>query len=176
MESIIIDGEAVGDYTLENETTIGDVAQSLVAWLKNKELYCFNIAIDNTPVTLDMAHEWGNREIDAVRVISVDTVSPHALREYIPKINSVPVLLQTKQGREAMRIVGDASILISLLIRAVPNSPAIASDTFKAHLHELKQSLEELATGLQANDTILMSDVLEYEIVPKLELLLGHFS
>ncbi len=174
MEKIIINGKEI-DYRLEKEQNVGEVIGSLLSWLGENNEYCHAILIDETAVSLSNRNEWASRPLDGVQKVTLETISPILLREYIPKINDVSILLQTNRGKEAMEVIANTSALLTMLLSATANIESIDRDKLQGILNELMNALQELSTGLKSNDTILIGDILEYEVVPKLKTLLGLF-
>ena len=174
MEKIIINGKEI-DYRLEKEQNVGEVIGSLLSWLGENNEYCHAILIDETAVSLSNRNEWASRPLDGVQKVTLETISPILLREYIPKINDVSILLQTNRGKEAMEVIANTSALLTMLLSATANIESIDRDKLQGILNELMNALQELSVGLKSNDTILIGDILEYEVVPKLKTLLGLF-
>jgi hypothetical protein len=101
------------------------------------------------------------------------------LQELNPKLMDVSVLLQTGKDREAMNSVIEFTELAEKLIRiyrilergALPDIAGIEVEgvRFDAFYKELNENLRELVEAFDAQDSVLIGDLLEYEVVPRTE-------
>jgi len=104
------------------------------------------------------------------------------LRTTIPEVSEVSVLLQTGKDREAMAAVVRFTELSDKLIRlygilvrqgAIDLSESmVQGERFAAFYEDLNGVLRELSEALDAADSVLVGDLLEYEIAPRLEKLI----
>ena len=89
----------------------------------------------------------------------------------------VPVQLQTGHQQAAMETVVTVTELLSRLMRLIPLvESAAADDTLgidvpgvRRFAEELAPQLVELSEAFEAQDTVLIGDLLEYEVAPRLE-------
>lgn len=92
----------------------------------------------------------------------------------LDSIEEVPVLLQTGEGADAMRRLAGFTGLVERLVRLYPLwSEASEREPEEDHFQELNEVLGELIQALGAEDTVLVGDLVEYEVVPKVEAFLG---
>jgi hypothetical protein len=98
-----------------------------------------------------------------------DTLSRRAagLRESLGRLPEVSVLLQTGRDRAAMEIVigftDDAQSVLDLL-------PFLPPDLGRGKLiAEITPFLRDLVSAFGSKDSILIGDLLEYEILPRME-------
>ena len=99
------------------------------------------------------------------------------LSTLLPRVAEISVLLQSGKDREAMDLVVRFTELTGKLLRlrsvrlamgqdvTLPSSGATAEE-FGAELNEM---LGELLTAFDSRDSVLIGDLLEYEIVPRIE-------
>lgn len=100
----------------------------------------------------------------------------------ITEITDVSVLLQTGKDKDAMDTVIRFSKLSEKLTRLVPlafeyeildkNDFLIGGDNFSQFIVNLNGTLSELNESIAAGDTVLTGDLLEYEIAPKIKLVI----
>jgi hypothetical protein len=100
----------------------------------------------------------------------------------ISEIADVSVLLQTGKDKDAMDTVIRFSKLSEKLTRLVPlafeyevldkNDFLIGGDNFSQFITNLNGTLSELNESIAAGDTVLTGDLLEYEIAPKIKLVI----
>ncbi len=99
----------------------------------------------------------------------------------LPRITEISVLLQTGKDREAM----DRFILftetIGKLFRTIPNLrsryPHLfppEGDGFSGSIQELNHFFSELVNAFTLHDTVLIGDLIEYEIVPRISAFLSR--
>ncbi|MFP4330086.1 MAG: hypothetical protein ACOCWS_01710 [Alkalispirochaetaceae bacterium] len=94
-----------------------------------------------------------------------------AIAASLGSIEEVPVLLQTGEGSEAMRRLAGFTGLLERLVYLFPlylrasEEESTGEETFK----ELNGILHELVSALDEEDSVLVGDLVEYEVVPKVE-------
>ena len=100
------------------------------------------------------------------------------LQLQIPKLEEVPILLQTGKEREAMHLVIAFTEIAEKLTRLYPLLTSREEENlmnrkvqglgFREFYSDLNSRLQELIEAMEAEDTILIGDLLEYEIAPKI--------
>ncbi|WP_319561819.1 hypothetical protein [Marispirochaeta sp.] len=100
------------------------------------------------------------------------------LEAYIPKLEDIPILLQTGKEKEAMEMVIAFSEISEKLTRLYPQlkerdgedlmTREIDGVTFEEFYIDLNTKFLELTEAMEAEDSILIGDLLEYEIAPKI--------
>jgi hypothetical protein len=103
----------------------------------------------------------------------------NALEDLNPKLMDVSVLLQTGKDREAMNRIIEFTEITDKLIRIYhillkEELPQIASVEvegvrFDRFYEELNENLRELVEAFDAQDSVLIGDLLEYEVAPRTE-------
>lgn len=89
------------------------------------------------------------------------------LRGCMGELREVSVLLQTGRDRQAMDIVIRFADIVQSLMDLLPFLPP---DTERARvLVELTPVLRELVAAFGSHDTVLIGDLLEYEVAPRME-------
>lgn len=101
------------------------------------------------------------------------------LMQMLPQVSEVSILLQTGKDQQAMTLVIHFSELLSRILRLLQElsqQGLLSIDTilmdqmpFKEFYQEMNQVLSELVDAFEANDTVLIGDLLEYEVVPRAE-------
>ena len=93
----------------------------------------------------------------------------------IPSLVEVPVQLQTGKESAAMQTIIRLTELLTRVVRLVPLAEQ-APDTqdvdlsgVRSFAQDIGPHLLELKDALEAQDTVLIGDLLEYEIAPRLE-------
>lgn len=93
-------------------------------------------------------------------------------------ILDIPVWLQTGRDREAMEAISRFTDDFSRLLRLIPvlvesgtcqSSLAIEGKPYGEFFAELNGTLTELAKAFESRDTVLIGDLSEYEVLPRLD-------
>lgn len=142
--------------------------------IKNKD--AFDAALNLTRGFLSLVEE-RIREITAPREEFLNTIEE--LAKSIEPINEIPVLLQTGKDREAMRTVIQFTELSQKLIRLFPvlkvsegfdmQQKLSSGESLEEFYEDLKTILLEVNEAFIAKDSVLIGDLLEYEVSPRLE-------
>ncbi len=103
----------------------------------------------------------------------------YLLQNLLPQISEVSLLLQNGEDKKAMNLVIHFTELFSKLLRLLsiiqqdhmtePSQAPKDKSPIAAFQAEMNQILEELIEAFHAEDTVLIGDLLEYEVVPKME-------
>jgi hypothetical protein len=100
----------------------------------------------------------------------------------LPGLQEISVMLQTGRDQEAMAILFRFTESLEKLLRTLPhlarvdqsfNSVYHRDSTLVAAGADLNERLHELVEAFDSEDTVLIGDLLEYEIVPRIEQLLA---
>jgi len=93
-----------------------------------------------------------------------------ALSVCIEEVSEISILLQTGRDRQAMDTIVRFSELSQNLVRLVSSIfPNNSNKDLEAFYHELNGVLSELLEAFDARDSVLIGDLMEYEIAPRLE-------
>ncbi len=93
-----------------------------------------------------------------------------ALSICIEEISEISILLQTGKDRQAMDTIVRFSELSQSLVRLVSSIfPDNDNEKLQAFYQELNGVLSELLDAFAAKDSVLIGDLMEYEIAPRLE-------
>jgi len=103
-------------------------------------------------------------------------VLSESLKSCIDEISEVSILLQTSKDRQAMdaiiRFSELSQSLVRLLARLVPEKGKelkVEGTPLQNFYEQLNGILTELLDAFSANDSVLIGDLMEYEIAPRLE-------
>jgi hypothetical protein len=106
-----------------------------------------------------------------------------AVREFAslrPRLFGLPVLLQTGQDRDAMAVVSDFADFFSRSVRLIPiltlSGLGLGSENLGGKdpgdfYSGLNRALTDFIDAFSAQDTVLIGDLCEYEILPQLDIL-----
>ncbi|TVQ96170.1 MAG: hypothetical protein EA403_16705 [Spirochaetaceae bacterium] len=100
----------------------------------------------------------------------------------IPQVQEVSILLQTGKDTDAMSLVVRFTELTEKLFRTLPHLARVNEgfrerfldgERLPALTADLNERLHELVDAFGAQDSVLIGDLLEYEIVPRIEELIA---
>ncbi len=96
------------------------------------------------------------------------------IQAMLPQMEEVSLMLQTGKDREAMEIIIRFSELFQKLLRVYTNIPENQIEQnqkaeLKEHISEMSRILKELAEAFSNEDSVLLGDLMEYEIMPRME-------
>lgn len=114
------------------------------------------------------------------------TTTAAALKDLIPGISDVSILLQTGKDKEAFNAVlafielSQTVVRVLSILKDVNNldfsSITSGDENLDSFYTGFNRVLKELAEAFDSSDTVLIGDLLEYEIVPKIDTLRGFIS
>jgi hypothetical protein len=115
------------------------------------------------------------RELDSPRAELAGARA--SLASIADRLEALPLELQTGKDAQAAGTLRDFSLLSAKLIRLVPllkddgldlKETVIGSVSFRTYFEELGSTLKELTAGYENGDAILVGDLAEYELAPRL--------
>jgi len=188
---ILINGVAL-DYQIEKEKTIGDILGSVEAECEKSAMTITGLKADGQEVPAEKLDALFSGTLDSVVTLELTTISGEDVRAMlrdlglrftacIPQLEEVPVLLQTGKDIKVMEIINLFSsdlknlyqILPLLSITGLPScGPEVNGILLTDYPAELSPILKELMGALENKDTILVGDLSEYELAPRI----GHLG
>lgn len=183
-----VNGEKI-DVKLEDEKTIGDVLKSFEVTCEENNAAVIGISIDGKTITADIFDEESKKELSEntkfeFSIINVDTIKDsfaslaNLFNELSTKMEEVPVLLQkneTKLASESITTLADSinhfchlAALASLFPETFTNT-TIDGMNFNDFFKDFSPILADFEQALQNNDTVMIGDLAEYEICPRLQ-------
>ncbi len=187
MISFYINGEAV-EVQLEGEETIGDVLKSFEITCEENSAAVSGITVDGTPVTAETFDSEATKPLGKDTKFEFSVVTKDSIKqsftalaqlfsELAQKMEDVPAALQSgknKEAGESIKKVADSidefchvAALASLFPKDF-NNTQIDGMSFTAFFEEFKPVLNDFEQALKNNDTVLIGDLSEYEICPRL--------
>ena len=185
---ILINGIAL-DYQIEQEKTIGDILGSVEAECEKSGMTVTGLKANGSVVPADKLDALFSGALDSIATLELTTISGEDVRSMlrelgmsftacIPHLQEVPVLLQTGKDMRVMEIINDCSsnlrdlykIIPLLSITGLPScGPDVNGISLADYPAELSPILKELMGALESKDTILVGDLSEYELAPRIE-------
>lgn len=176
------------DITLENEKTIGDVLRSFEEECAKNNATTIKVIINGKTMRAEDFDSVGSQEINdstklELTVISQDDISENfrniklRCQEIAPSLQEISVKLQTGKDKEANALIAQLADLLDNFCHTASLS-SLFPDKFKELLIDGKsfsdffadftQILNDFEQAIASKDTVLIGDLSEYEISPRL--------
>ncbi|MCR4899498.1 MAG: hypothetical protein K5907_01605 [Treponema sp.] len=188
MISFYINGEQI-EVQLEGEKTIGDVLKSFELTCEENSAAVIGITVDGETVTAETFDDkagqpLGNDTKFEFSVVTKDSIKQsfsalsQLFSELSSKMEEVPVALQSgknKEVSESIKKVADSIdqfCHIAALATLFPQDfkeTKIDGKQFTEFFNDFSPVLKDFETALENNDTVLIGDLSEYEICPRLK-------
>lgn len=188
MVSFYINGEPV-EVQLEGEKTIGDVLRSFELTCEENNAAVIGITVDGTNITAELFDEKAKDELGKDTKFEFTVVTKDSIKQSFTalsqlfeqlsqKMEEVPVALQSGKNKEvsdSIKKVADSidqfchvAALASLFPQDFENTK-IDGMQFNDFFADFSPILLDFEQALQNNDTVLIGDLSEYEICPRLK-------
>lgn len=186
--NILINGQRI-DFETEGEKTVGEILGAMEGECEKSGLTVTGVRVDGVDVAAaDMDALFG-RDANTVGDIELSTMSGKDVREMITALGTrfaghgdqlveVPVLLQTGKDLRVMETINALSNDLYQLYQLLPLMPLAGiggggPDVDGVALTDIPSSLspllKDLLRALESKDTILVGDLSEYELAPKIK-------
>lgn len=186
---ISINGNSI-TYKLDEETTLGQVLGSLESECEKNSMTITSIAVDGeivSPANLDVLF---NKSPDDISTIELKTMNGDDIIDVLHRIGErmaaqvtalteIPVLLQTGDDPRVLEIIHGFAQDFESLCQSLPlvktitdkdiSTAQIDGIPLEQYPAELTPLLGELVEAMKSNDTVLIGDISEYELAPKVK-------
>lgn len=177
------------EVKLEAEKTVGDVLTSFAKECDENKAAVIGITVNGKQITADLFDEASKEELTADTKFEFDIITEYSVQESFLKlsevfdiladeIEAVPTLYINGKGQEAndsIKKLADSidqfchiATLASLFPETFTNTK-IEDKTFNEFFKDFSPILNDFQDALQNNDTVLVGDLCEYEICPRLK-------
>lgn len=188
MISFYINGEQV-DVQLEGEKTIGDVLRSFEMTCEENNAAVIGINVDGKIIDAEIFDEESAKPLGKDTKFEFSVVTKESIKqsfvalsqlfsELSSKMEQIPVDLQNGKNlevSESIKKVADSinqfchiAALASLFPEDFKNT-TIDGKSFNEFFADFSPVLSDFEQALQNNDTVLIGDLSEYEICPRLK-------
>jgi hypothetical protein len=177
------------EITLENEKTVGDVLRSFELICEQNDAAVIGIKVDDKKVDADSFDSYTEKSLAENTKFEFDVVTKQSVKEAFKRLSElfntlskrmeqVPVDLQSGNGKNACRsitqLADDIGLFchtaaLSSLFPETYKSILIDSKPFAVFFSDFSPVLSQFEKALQTNDTVLVGDLSEYEICPRLK-------
>lgn len=185
---IIVNG-LKADITLDTEKTLGDVLRNFELECSRNNATTVDITIDGETIRADQFDNVTARDIDHIHTLELTTVSEKDILDAFRQLSTVfetviselpHISVQFQNGQDKLAVESIKNLAdsiayfchIATLAMLFPGRFGdihIANMTVSDFFNELSPLLTEFENALKNNDTVLIGDIAEYEICPRLE-------
>lgn len=188
MIDFFINGEKV-EVQLEDEKTIGEVFNSFEQTCEENDAAVIGIFVNEKKITADIFDEEAKKSLENVKKIEFSVVTKQAIKESFVglsklfndlalKMQEIPLELQKGNNKEASISIKkladsiDELCHVAALASLFPetfSTEKLGNINFKDFFEDFSPILKDFEDALQNNDTVLIGDLSEYEICPRLQ-------
>ena len=188
MVEFYINGQQV-EVQIEDEQTVGDVLKSFESTCEENNAAVIGITVDSKQITADIFDEEAAKPLgkDTKFEFSIVTINEikasfeklsELFAELAAQMEGVPVALQSGKNlevSESIKKLADSidqfchvATLASLFPETFTNT-SMNGMNFKDFFADFSPILKDFEDALQNNDTVMLGDLSEYEICPRLK-------
>lgn len=177
------------EVTLENEKTIGDVLKSFAITCDENKAAVIGIRVDGKKITAEMFDDEAANPLQKNTKFEFDVITEDAIKESFAtlselfanladEIEAVPTNFINGKGKEASESIKkladsiDQFCHIAALASLFPNTftnTKIGDKNFNEFFGDLAPILSDFEEALKNEDSVLVGDLCEYEICPRLK-------
>lgn len=188
MVSFYINGEQV-EVQLEGEETIGDVLKSFEITCEQNNAAVIGITVDQTTVTANDFDEIAAKPLGKDTKFEFSVVTKDSIQqaftalsqlfdELSQKMEEIPVALQSGKNAEVSESIKKVADSIDQFCHIAALATLFPEDFKNTKINDMPFSdffadfspiLLDFEQALQNNDTVLIGDLSEYEICPRLK-------
>lgn len=186
----LVNGQKL-DITLQDEKTIGDILKQFEISCEQNKLAAIGITLNGKNVTAEEFDEVSKSPIEENTVLDVSVISEEAvlqsfkqsaseIKQVVELLKNIPVEMQSGKDAQAKRTIIKLSDVMNAFCSTVTWSSLfpeafgnikIEEKTLSEFLSELSPILKDFSEALENSDSVLLGDLSEYEICPRLEAL-----
>ena len=188
MVEFYINGQQV-EVQLEDEQTVGDVLKSFESTCEENDAAVIGIAVDSKQITAELFDEEAAKPLGSNTKFEFSIVTKNDIKASFEKLSElfneleaqmegVPVALQSGKNAEVSESITrladsiEQFCHVATLASLFPDTFSTGSlngISFKDFFAEFSPILKDFEDALQNNDTVMLGDLSEYEICPRLK-------
>lgn len=188
MIEFYINGQQV-EVQIEDEQTVGDVLSSFEKTCEENDAAVIGISVDGKQITADIFDSEAQKALGKDTKFEFSIVTINDIKASFQKLSTlfselaaqmeeVPVALQSGKNQEVSESIKkladniDQFCHIATLASLFPETfkeTSVNGMNFKDFFADFSPILKDFETALQNNDTVMLGDLSEYEICPRLK-------
>lgn len=192
---VFIKGEKVV-FEIENEKTVGEILGSIETACEKAGMTITGISADGKNIPADKLDGFFAQLYTDFARIDLDTISGldvmakmrvlgESFTSFVPRLQDIPVLLQTGKDLQVLETINGFSVDLQKLYQLLPlisitglkpEDTSIEGVLLETFPTELAPVLAELLSAMENKDTVLVGDLSEYELAPRIAKLGARLS
>jgi hypothetical protein len=188
MMEIVLNGNKL-DFSIEDEKTVGEILGGVESECERSGMTITGISLDGTALSAGELDGLFARSPESVGRIDLDTISGtdvsamlrstgSRFTDLVSRLREIPVQLQTGKDLLVLETIHEFSDGLQGLYQLIPlvsltGRPAsdiqIGEISLDAWPSEVSPFLSDLLEAMKSRDTVLVGDLSEYEIAPRIE-------
>ena len=188
MIEVYINGQLV-DAQIEGEETVGDVLKSFEMTCEENDAAVIGILVNGKQITADIFDEEAKKNLDKNTKFECSVVTKNDIKASFTKLSelfnelsvqmeNVPMELQKGNNKEVSISIKqladsiDQFCHIATLATLFPDtftSTEVNGLNFNDFFKDFSPILKDFEEALQSNDSVMIGDLAEYEICPRLQ-------
>mgnify|MGYP007069903320 CR=1 FL=1 len=187
---LFINGQKL-DITLEGEKTVGDVLRSFEKTAAQNHCATIGITIDGKQVNAEGFDQAAKEPIESAKKIELDVVAEDSvaeafksaaekIKDTVELLKQIPVQLQSGGDSKAKASIARLADTVDNFCRIIALSTLfperfggikVEGKNLSAFFEDFMPVFNDLNEALSNGDTVMLGDLAEYEISPRLEAL-----
>lgn len=188
MIEFYINGQQI-DVQIEDEETIGDVLQSFERTCEENKAAVIGISVDGKQITADIFDEESTKPLQKNTKFEFSVITENDIKVSFSKLSELFNELSVKMEQIPVELQNGKNLEVSESIKKLADSidqfchiatlASLFPETFKAttlnglnfqeFFADFSPILKDFEEALQNNDTVMIGDLSEYEICPRLQ-------
>ncbi|HIW36386.1 MAG TPA: hypothetical protein IAA30_05330 [Candidatus Treponema faecavium] len=185
---IYINGAKI-DAVLDTERTAGDIFKSITQECEAHHAAVIGVAVDNKPIPADRIDAVSAAPLECISRVDFTTVTKDDVKTLLAayeqefsrlasEIETIPVLLQSGKDKAASEIIQSfadiasrfcQSVSLTVLFDDMYQTRSIDGMSVNDFFASFSSILTEFASALAVKDTVMIGDLAEYEIKPRID-------
>lgn len=177
------------EFQIENEKSVGEILGAIEFECEKAKMTITKICIDGTNIPAENLDHYFAASPNDIQKIELSTISGYDIlnqlrilgsrfTSFVPLLQEIAVQLQTGKDMHVMETINSFSLDLQNLYQLLPllsltelstEKVMIDNSHITAYPSELAPVLTELLEALQRKDTVLVGDLSEYELAPRIE-------
>lgn len=176
------------DITLEDEKTVEDVLKGIETECEKIDATIIGVSIDDEEIDAEQLSNRFSDLIENIKTLSITTICKEDIVFYFKSINEnlesiekelteIPVYLQSGKEKESTDIVKNFAETFDNFCKAITLSSLFAdyfantkqkAENISEFLSDFAPILTDFENAFKEKDTVLIGDLSEYEIAPRI--------
>jgi hypothetical protein len=187
---IVIDGIKDLVYA-DSEKTLDELLLNITRWINENNRIVTKVVVDNASVTDSNKEQYSKMPLLSVQTLEIttDITSQAVVDVLVGAYSYIPLLvedlrkslecLRAGEGTQGYQLfsqcltnwiwINDAIMKIGILMKLDYSAVKAGNENMAQRLKKIMELLDQCSTAMNQDDEVAVADVLEYELIPRLE-------